>query len=557
MHRIGTVRWLVLFVLAAACGDDMVAGSVDGSIDVAPGDGRADADASTDASTPTCGAAPSESFDPLALYVAPKVTPTTIVTSTNDDGAGSLRAAVAAGGVIGFAPALAGKTITLASAIEIGGSLRVDGSDAAGITIDAAGKGSAFHFNGDAPTKLSFFLLRIVNGKTNGSGGAISVNGKAIDLEIGGVRFESNAAGEGGALRVGYAGGSTFHVHHSSFLSNDGTLTKSGFSGGAISSIGGVLTIDHCRFEKNVGVATGAVYTIHANPDVSDSVFVENRSAGASGSGGFFADGAGPGDYNSPKPTPPGTMALRRTLFVRNRGAGDDSGAAELYAYPADTVIVEGSVFLANTSNPGRAGALFIHADKNVEIRRTAFLDNEASGGPGGAIWADGDGVYTFENDLFDGNRTDADYGGALRLNVSDKSKLRISYSIFSDNVAANGNGAIWMGGKRDATSTSSIYVGNTGSAGAQQVNFPIADDESDIEWPKTGAATKSLASARGVDPMLGPRVADSGTFIRAPKPGSPALETGALPAPATDQRGAVRGAKLDVGSVEVGAGCP
>ncbi|CAN5719749.1 choice-of-anchor Q domain-containing protein [soil metagenome] len=550
-------RWLGLFLLATAGCDDRVAGSLDGSVDVGFSDGLAAADASQDAAATSCGAAPSESFDPLALYVPLKVAPTTIVTSTSDGGPGSLRAAVAAGGVIGFASALAGKTITLASTIEIAGSLRVDGSDAPGITVDAAGKGSAFHFNGDAPTKLSFFLLRIVNGRTNGSGGAISLNGKAIDLEIGGVRFESNAAGEGGALRLGYAGGSTFHVHHSLFLDNDGTLTKSGFSGGAISSIGGLLTVDHCRFEKNVGIVTGAVYTLHANPDVSDSVFVENRSAGASGSGGFFADGAGPGDYNSPNPTPPGTMALRRTLFVRNRGAGDDSGAAELYAYPRDAVVVEDSVFLSNQSNPGRAGALFIHADKTVEIRRTAFVDNQASGGPGGAIWADGDGVYTFENDLFDGNRTDADYGGALRLNVSAKSKLRISYSTFADNVAANGNGAIWMGGKRDATSTSAIYVGNTGSAGAQQVNFPISDDASDIEWPKTGATTKTLASARVVDPMLGARAPDSGTFVRAPKPGSPALDTGAIPAPATDQRGAPRGTKPDVGSVEVGAACP
>lgn len=116
-------------------------------------------------------------------------------------------------------------------------------------------------------------------------------------------------------------------------------------------------------------------------------MFIDNRSTGDSGSGAFFADGGGPGncgtDYEDPENQIPGRITLIRTLFQGNRGAGDDGGAVEAYAYPLDVVTFEFVVFRANRADPGRAGAAFIHADHTVFIRGTAFVDNYATQ-PGG-----------------------------------------------------------------------------------------------------------------------------------------------------------------------------
>ena len=552
----------VVLALFAACSESASPGSDpsgDGSDGGGPvGNGTRDASSEAVASregganSPGCRAAPAESFDPLAGYLAPPFAPTAQVTTLADSGPGSLRAAVAGGGVVGFAPALAGQTIKLASTLELVGSVTIDGSAAPGITVDAAQSGGAIHFNGDAPTKLRFFALRMKNGKTTGSGGAISVNGVAVDVEIGGVRFESNSAGEGGAIRVGYRSPNVF-VHDSLFVRNDGSLTNNGFSGGAISVSGGHLHVARCRFESNTGSTSGAVYGIHANPVIEDSVFVDNRASGTLGSGAFFADGGGPGDYGNGDKTP-GEITLRRSLFVRNRGAGDDGGAGELYAYPPDTVTVEACAFRANESNPGRAGALFIHADGAVNVKQSSFLDNHATT-PGGAIWADGAGAYTFENDLFSGNATDSDLGGALRLNLDAKARLRIASSTFVGNRATSGNGALWLPGPRDARVRNSIFANNTVVGAAQQINFPVTDEGGNIEWPAP-AGKPTLAVARNVDPALGPPALDQGSWVRPIASSSPARDAATGPAPAVDQRGAVRGARPDIGSFELGAVC-
>lgn len=145
-----------------------------------------------------CSAPPDAAFDPVAEFVPPDLSPTAIVTSRADDGPGSLRAVITeapADAIIGFDAGLAGQTIALASAIELPHGLILDGTAAPGLTIDGQQQTRIFQFNGDAPTRLAFYSLRLVNGYTEGSGGAISVNGGALDLEIAGCTFEGNSAG--------------------------------------------------------------------------------------------------------------------------------------------------------------------------------------------------------------------------------------------------------------------------------------------------------------------------------------------------------------------------
>jgi hypothetical protein len=456
--------------------------------------------------------------------------------------------------VIGFDPSLAGATLVLTSTIELTRGVAIDGSAAPGITLDGNGTVQLFRFNGDAPARIAFYSMRLVRGRSAGSGGAISLNGGAIDFYVNGCYFEGNSASEGGAIRVGYAKGTRVSVQDSTFLNNDGSLPGggNGWSGGAISTSGTYLTVKRCRFEGNRGPTTGAVYTIGSDPVIEDSVFVGNETSRPDGgSGAFFADGGSGG----PGTETPGQITLRRVRFEGNRGAGDDGGAVEAYAYPADTVTFDGCVFRGNESNPGRAGAAFIHADREVHILRTAFVDNRATQ-PGGAIWADGAARYRIESCLFSGNVTEGDLGGALRLNISEAAQLRISSSTFVGNIAANGNGALWMGGQRDARVTNSIFAENTGYAWSQQINFPVSDDGGNFLWPDPGTGAPTLAGAALVDPLLGPLEVLDGVEVRVPSASSPAIDAAVSPAPDTDQRGAPRGPRPDSGAVEREATC-
>lgn len=510
-----------------------------------------------------CAAPPAEDFNPLTGFTRPAVIPTAAVTSAADSGPGTLRERVStasAGAVIAFDAGLAGATITLASTIELRGSITLDGSAAPGLTIDGANAVRLFHFNGDAPATIAFFGLRMIRGRTDGSGGAISLNGRAITFEVGGCTFEENAGSEGGAIRVGYAKGTNVSIHDSVFRANNGAIpgSRNGFSGGAISATGGSVHVTRCRFDGNQGPTTGALYTIHSDPVVEDTVFINNQTTRDNGgSGAFFADGGGPGDYNTnyddPSKRIPGQITLRRVRFVNNRGAGDDGGAVEAYAYPMDVVTLESCVFKQNRSQPGRAGAVFIHADKEVHIVGTAFVDNHATS-PGGAIWADGSAHYRIENSLFSGNVTDGDLGGALRLNIGNEARLDISSSTFVDNVASRGNGALWLPGQRSAYVKNSIFSNNTGPGWAQQINFPVTDQGGNILWPNTTNPT--LANATAVDPALQPLQVLDGFELREPGSGSPAVDGALTPAPSRDMRGALRDARPDIGAVELGGTC-
>jgi len=511
-----------------------------------------------------CVAPPGELFDPVASFTSTTLAAAVVVTSDGDSGPGSLRAAVEAAApnsVIGFDGSLAGKTIVLTTVIELKQGVALDGAMAPGLSIDGANTTQIFHFNGDAPTRIALFNLRLTRGSTAGSGGAISLNGAAIDLEIGGCVFEGNRGSEGGAVRVGYGAGTTINVHDSTFKDNDGSVAGNGngFSGGALSATGGKLRISRCRFEGNRGPVTGGVFSIHSSPVIEDSLFLNNRTTRTTGgSGAFFADGGGPGDYNTNYAEPsnqiPGEITLRRTRFSGNHGAGDDGGAVEAYAYPLDTVTFESVVFRDNVAEGGRAGAAFIHADKEVRILQSAFVNNHSTAA-GGAIWADGSALYHIENSLFSGNVTDDDLGGALRFNISDKAEIRIQSSTFVDNTAKNGNGALWMGVSGRAHVANSIFVNNTGSSGAQQINYPVLAEGESILWPMVGG-TSTLPGAQSLDPNLAPLTLVNGMETRSPQPGSRAINGAKSPAPAIDQRGALRDANPDIGAIELGARC-
>ncbi|MDX2088617.1 MAG: right-handed parallel beta-helix repeat-containing protein [Kofleriaceae bacterium] len=525
-------------------------------------------DGGGDAKTPvSCSGVPAESFDPLAGYAPPALVPSLVVSTVADDGPGSLRAALRdapADAVIGFSPDLAGQTIVLASTLELDRSVTIDGSAAPGITLDGNDQVRILRGYHEAPRTYRLFALRFVRGRTTGPGGAMAFNGADLHVEVGGCHFEGNTGTEGGAIRVGYRLVSTTHIHDSTFVGNFGEVGSTGFSGGAISATATNLTVERCRFERNVGVPAGAVYTIHAQPLVTDSVFVDNSSS--DGAGGFFADGGGPGDSNNPTDVD-GRIELRRNRFARNVGHSANGGAALLWGYPMDDITVEDSLFIDNHVMRGthgaQGGALKVHIesaageDKRFRAARVSFIDN-ISENQGGALWLDGNGRIEIENAVFSGNTAEGDRGGGITFNQPASTRVTVDHATFVDNAGGNGCGAFWLNSATaNVTMRNSIIAHNRGAnAWEVQFGYPPIDGGGNVMWPAPTGGSQPLGAALVVDPGLEPLAEIDGMLVRPAGMQSPIRDSAIAPAPPLDVRGALRDAMPDIGAFEIGAGC-
>jgi hypothetical protein len=143
-------------------------------------------------------------------------TPDIVVSTTADDGPGSLRQAIADaadGGVIGFDPALAGGKITLSDDLQIDGkSVTIDGPSDHGITIDGDGVTNIF-------LVFSTGGLTLRNATLTGSYksiGAISTSG-SVRVEnstiTGNHSVEEGSSGDGFGGGISHFGGSVTVVN--------------------------------------------------------------------------------------------------------------------------------------------------------------------------------------------------------------------------------------------------------------------------------------------------------------------------------------------------------
>lgn len=517
---------------------------------------------------PSCSGVPPADFDPLAGGLTPPLRATIVVTSAADDGPGSLRAAVQeapADAVIGFDPALAGQTIAFASTIELDRSVTIDGGAAPGLTLDGGDAVRLFLGNNEQPRRFAFFGLRMIDGRTEGSGGALSFNGEHLEVEVGGCYFAGNKSSEGGAIRVGYLHESTTYIHDSTFVGNLGEEGSTGFSGGAISATGTNLHVARCRFVDNVGMPSGAVYAIHAQPLIEDSVFIHNVSH--NGAGALFVDGGGPGDNNNVTDVP-GRIEVLRARFEDNAGAAANGGAALLWGYPMDNITVEDTLLARNVVEMGsgggpQGGGMKVHIEavenggQRFRAARVAFVDN-ISRNQGGGLWLDGSGDVELENVLFSGNLAEGDRGGGATFNQAASARVTVTHATFVNNVGGVACGAFWLNSDTaDITFRNSIIAFNDGvNPWERQFGYPPKDGGANIQWPAPDGGSASLGQALQLDPLLGPATEQDGTVVRPLLAGSPATDAASLPAPETDARGAPRNGPPDIGAYEYGPGC-
>lgn len=580
------MRWTLLMMLGACSCDAVTAGPDSAGLDAfTASDGAASDGASSDGEaadgTTADGAAADTGLDasvPSTLCVGPTFDPLDgfrdvgriadhVVTTSADDGPGSLRATLEVarnGEVVGFDPSLAGATVALESELNVPTSIVLDGTSAPGIVLD--GQGSTRIMSIAKGRETTLVGLTFLNGSTSGPGGAIharqSDEGQPEGrLEIAGCRFEGNRGGRGGAVRVGWRINAL--VRDSVFRDNDGSMgsdSDRGFSGGAISTSQDAsegLRVLRCLFERNTGSVAGAVYNILEPVVVEDSVFIDNVAT--RGSGAFFTDGGNTvGPRNDPASGEVGEITLRRVWMQGSRGR-EAGGAMLLWGYPRDAITLEDVVVLDSQcdeegggSNESKGGAARIHGLDTITIERSVFARNRSEQ-QGGALWIDETADVSIVNTTFSENHVERDQGGAFTFN--GRGSLRVQSSAFLDNHAGRACGAFWWGtSDQDIEVTNTIFARNTSRDLSQRhVREPRpASGGGNVEWVLENAGRGRIwEDSLFTDPLLGDLSPVECSMGRMPSEGSPLIDAAVEPAPVLDGARQERDERPDIGPME------
>ncbi len=448
----------------------------------------------------------------IPAHDEPPTEPTHWVTSSDNDGPGSLRellATVEDESTIGVDAALAGATIELNEELVVSArNLVLDGRHAPGITLDAGRRSRVMSV--DKNRDFTIIGFRIVGGVSDaGSGG---LRARQADegqpernLRVIGCTFENNSGPRAGGLFVGW------RVHAeviaTVFRNNDATsgdAATRGFSGGAIATKqSGSLHVRRSVFESNRGYKAGAVYNILQPLEIEDSVFVGNRAI--DGSGAVVTDGGNP--FGPSNESFDGSIAIHQTWFEDNHGQ-EAGGAILLWGYPGDAIELDRVTMIANTCDDedgdSKGGAARLHGHLPLRVTNSLFAHNQSEQ-QGGALWIDGQGDLLVENSTFLNNTTPG-LGGGFVYNGRVGS-VRVESSAFVENVAGNACGAFfWASRDTDVSVRNTYFVENRADdLTSRHVRMPVPTDEGgNLEWvrerPERG---RVFAESVFADPML------------------------------------------------------
>ena len=360
---------------------------------------------------------PSRYAPGLDVLEARELLATLTVTTTADDGPGSLRAqvvAAASGDTVDFAPTLVGQTITLTSGPidDAAKDLTILGPGATKLTISGGGTTQIFRFGqavdpAASAITVSVSGLTLADGRAADYGGAISAS--AASLAIDGVVFRDNLAvadvdftGAGGAVSVfgaDTAGGppvSTVTVNDSKFLDNSAVG-----AGGAFQSFNVDVTITDTLFDGNSSPYGGALLVGGGSLNLIDSTVANSPQ------GGGLAYGTNFGSASS--------LNVSGTTFRGNATTGF-GGAINSFG----TTTITGSTFEDNavdSPNFGIGGAIYVSGSLAIDSSR--FADNRAGGATtssGGAIYVSTFRTILLKDSVFERNEASGNHpaGGAL-----------------------------------------------------------------------------------------------------------------------------------------------
>jgi hypothetical protein len=432
--------------------------------------------------------------------------------------------AVEGGGTVLFDCGASPHTITLSSAIEVDGTLMLDGGGL--ITLSGGGVDRILNLANYSELTVQRIVLR--DGATKESGGAIHHPWYGT-LTVIDTTFENNHAspdeGEigGGAI---FAGGlSQVVISGSEFLGNSAS------NGGAILNRGSTLTIVDTMFRDN------------------EATSYDEGGGQYGNGGGLYIDGMA---YEDVGPT--GDFHLCGSVFYNNR-AKQHGSALFGYFYQGSTAYIDRCNFEHNSfaGSPAGSGGLY-HGAVPLYLSNSTFSNNTALGGHGAALQmesSEGTAVFA-SNCTFYGNEAQGNAGGIFASN----SPLEATNCTFAANKADYAP-AIFKGESGSVTLKNTIFSGNLtdNEYSATSCHETFTDGGGNIQWPATknngNDDNPCTAGILFADPKLGELGDHGGPTPTLPLgAGSPAIGY-ATDCPETDQSGAPRTAVCDSGAVE------
>ena len=292
-----------------------------------------------------------------AAGVTPVYAATLTVTNANDDGAGSLRQAIATaadGDTITFD---ADYEIHVLSTLTIGKTVTIDGS---GHTVTISGDNARRVFEIQSTGMVTLRHLSITNGLTVNSGGGISNAGWLAVVDC---TMTGNSAWIGGAI---YNTG-TLSVEDSTLSGN--TTSKGGVGGAICNNSGGTATIENSILTGNSADDGGAVYN-NTTTSASHLTITGSTVSGNSAVGDY---GAGGGLTNT------GKMTIRASTISGNTTTYQGGGVANM----DDTLTIENSTVTGNTA-ASQGGGVFNSSGVTVNISNSTVTENRANYRGGG-----------------------------------------------------------------------------------------------------------------------------------------------------------------------------
>lgn len=378
---------------------------------------------------------------------------TIVVTTLNDAGAGSLRAAIASANntvadTIVFDPALfasGAQTLTLTS-----GELDVHG---------------------------------------NANNDHLTIVGPGENL----LTISGNNASRIFAANTDYANNNQSPLTLSDMTITAGKNTTY-YSGGALTFVySGTLTLDHVRVTNSVTTkaANGGVYWTGANGDnfiVSNSTFSGNSSVPADGKSTTYAGGLG---ATAGAGTTAGSITVTNSTFSGNSSGG--GGGAMLNVAGSGTTTVINSTFANNTSNltqkgTGAGGGLLIMSSGAATIMNSTIVGNTA-------------------------NMTGPHDGGGLA--ILSGATVTLTNTLLANNTGMSGaDQNLWIGNGASASGKNNLVLNTIGTynGGSHTLTGTITTLGSALgSLSYNGGPVKTIALASGSSAI------DAGTATGAP----------------------------------------
>lgn len=408
--------------------------------------------------------------------------------------------------------------------VMAGGSLTIDGTSEAKVTVDGCGlvsstKGmSMIHVADGGAFELGVNAV-LTNAKTSQQGGALYVAGSNAKAILSGD-VTGNRGAYGGAILIN--DGANVTIKGGTYSDNQANYNENGQGGVAIiGGNGGTLTVENGEFHNNGSKQNGGVFRCSKGTlSIQNGSFCKNA---ATKDGGVVSIGSGVavtingGTYSENKAVNGGvlhcdantTMVINIAAgtFNKNQATGDSGGVL----YCCGTLNITGGVYFENSAGQ-YGGMVNISANtKEAKISNATVYDNyltKTSNPYGGAFYISGGKTLTLSGCNIHDNKSNKNTF-PIDITIGNKATLELE-----DNVAV---GVVRRAGKTDSIVrvlekyTGSIYLityaNQAPTVGDYMVTFDTALSDSDKQ------SSAAHMTVRLVDTTKTPYVYDDTTY--------------------------------------------